>query len=461
VISYVGAGTLVVNPTSASTTIGLPSGTAEGDVLILVAVTRVDVTASTSVSGWMRMQYIPSTTSSLHIWWKRAGASESAPTVTHSLTSNHAWAIVGFRGCKTTGSPFKQTARGTTASGGTIALPGLTTVDAHSHIVALAAVQATNSASSLSGWQMPNVALTERVDANSEITSNDVILGVASGKWDAAGATGTGSVTLSDSNNGVAMVLALADDVALPLVPDDPVIDEVSLPLRTTASTMQSWYPDVWEDGDILGLAVTSRSSASSVTITMTDWTERAKLRSGTSNLHGIEMTRIVDAATWQGSPIGSISSTTNGWSTFGFVARGVAGYDVTAVTSATSATSFTPTGVTTSTDGALVLSLVSIIHIEGIAFVSDQGFIFDWNEANVGGNHSISGASRLAGSSGAVTMPTYERTDSVSTIWTGIVDAFTRGTPPRFAERMGSRLASRSTVQRKAAWDTAQRRRT
>lgn len=92
---------------------GLPAGTATNDILVLLVNTNAAGTIS-APSGYTEALSSPVATSTsvenganLGVFWKRAGASEAAPTVTDPSTADGAVAsILGFSGCVTTGNPW-------------------------------------------------------------------------------------------------------------------------------------------------------------------------------------------------------------------------------------------------------------------------------------------------------------------------------------------------------------------
>jgi hypothetical protein len=91
---------------AAAITPGLPTGTQENDILILVIETN---NQAITVSGWTEAPGSPQLNATdntrLTIFWKRATSSESAPTTSDS-GDHQIGRIIGIRGCITTGPPF-------------------------------------------------------------------------------------------------------------------------------------------------------------------------------------------------------------------------------------------------------------------------------------------------------------------------------------------------------------------
>ena len=110
--TFVSAGT----PAGGTGTVtpGLPSGWQQDDIFLLVVETPANT--NTPPAGWTAVTNSPqgdgSTTSTfINVYWRRATASESAPTVPDS--GNHTYAVIlAFRGCPTSGNPWNVTSGG-------------------------------------------------------------------------------------------------------------------------------------------------------------------------------------------------------------------------------------------------------------------------------------------------------------------------------------------------------------
>jgi hypothetical protein len=197
-----GVGTNVIGTGAISP--GLPTGTAENDILVLFLVTN---NQAITVSGWTECGNSPQSDATdgirLSVFWKRAGASEAAPTTSDSGTYQIGQ-IVGVVGGFRTGDPFDATNGGTAgALVNTMTIPGPTTTSANCLVLAAAGINHNGDFSGwFSGWT--NAALgsiTERMDQTK--TSGAGAgggFGVVSGTKATAGAVGNTTSTLVGGN---------------------------------------------------------------------------------------------------------------------------------------------------------------------------------------------------------------------------------------------------------------------
>lgn len=103
-IALVGAGSLGIVD-SGNVTPALPSGVQADDVLLACVFSRDNVALSFP-GGWtISYEADNGTLQRITIAWKRAGSSESDPTITHTGGSTTLARVVAFRGCSTSGSP--------------------------------------------------------------------------------------------------------------------------------------------------------------------------------------------------------------------------------------------------------------------------------------------------------------------------------------------------------------------
>lgn len=201
--TYVAAGT--ATDTAVAATPGLPSGWQENDIFLLFAETANQ--ACTAPTGWTEVTNSPQGTGTaggtaatrLTVFWRRATASESAPTIPDP--GNHCTSVIlAFRGCAQSGDPWDVTAGDVLATASTtVTVPGVTTTVANCLIV-LAAAHATDiAAAQYSGWTNANLgSLTERVDA-SGVSGNGGGFGIATGTKATAGSTGNTTATNANS----------------------------------------------------------------------------------------------------------------------------------------------------------------------------------------------------------------------------------------------------------------------
>jgi MSHA biogenesis protein MshQ len=106
----------------------LPAGVATDDILI-IAVEQVGGEAAPASTGYAHVTGSPvvqDTNTQLSVLWKRAGASESNPTVTGIV--NHAMTrLITVRGCITTGNPWDVNSIANATSNTSATWPGVTT----------------------------------------------------------------------------------------------------------------------------------------------------------------------------------------------------------------------------------------------------------------------------------------------------------------------------------------------
>lgn len=152
---------------------GLPSGVQENDILVLICETYYNETIT--CSGYTLLgNYTHATPSrTMNVLWKRAGASESAPTTSDSGDFQIA-AILAVRGCVTTGNPFGDAIFGATGSGSTTFLPGtlLTSVADSLVIGAVGAAVDNKTTANYSNWSNSSLTnIVEQLDYFSDVGS--------------------------------------------------------------------------------------------------------------------------------------------------------------------------------------------------------------------------------------------------------------------------------------------------
>lgn len=111
-IAFRGAGTASGVSANATGTLGVPTGTAAGDLLIIVAHSRTDAAHSigNSATGWAEVgtQAGDATGGRLSVWYKVTSGTESPlPTITYTGTAESlAGQMLGFYGQAAAGSEF-------------------------------------------------------------------------------------------------------------------------------------------------------------------------------------------------------------------------------------------------------------------------------------------------------------------------------------------------------------------
>lgn len=204
---------------TAGVTPGLPAGTVANDILILLLENQ-DAGAVGTVTGYTDIQTAfaaSGTITRLSLRWKRAGASESAPSVPDP--GDHVVArIIGVRGCIQTGSPVNISAFNTElVSDTSVSIPGATTTQANCLIIAAfstgTSVASTAHASAFANASLGSV--TEQVD-NWVIDSGGGGFGACSGTLAVAGAYSATTATCVTANFKALVSVALRGDPGPP-----------------------------------------------------------------------------------------------------------------------------------------------------------------------------------------------------------------------------------------------------
>jgi hypothetical protein len=207
--TFVAAGALA-NGTG-SVTPALPAGWAQDDIFILV----VQGEGGSSMSAPGTFTAIDSggtgtgagSTKEL-VAYRRATASESAPTVTD--TGDHTLAVIlAFRGCITSGSPIATFDSNIATATTSLSFMTITTTVADCLIVLAGAHGIDTTGGQVSGYSNASLtSLTELFD-DSAIDGFGGGIFVAAGGKPTAGSTGATSATLASSGNAVLYSLAL------------------------------------------------------------------------------------------------------------------------------------------------------------------------------------------------------------------------------------------------------------
>lgn len=195
---YVAAGTVSSSSTAGSRTPGLPSGWQQDDIFLLTVTYRTS--ALTVPSGWAHVTNSPSTNGTdikQAIMWKRAGASESGPTVgSVNIARIHA-----IRGCVGTGDPWDVTNKNSQSNTSNVSITGVTTTVADCFVFHTCATGW--GGEFISGWANSNLTgVQERTDNND---GGNTSLASGTGVKAATGATGA---TSADVDGGAAGAIA-------------------------------------------------------------------------------------------------------------------------------------------------------------------------------------------------------------------------------------------------------------
>jgi len=199
--------------------------------------------------------------------------------------------------------------------------------------------------------------------------------------------------------------------------------------LGTQASTAGSGdltpaLPTGHTTDDLLVVIVACRDSESQTYTFPAGWTERS-INFGDDAWSSIAIWYKVHDGS-ESNPTISVTAADFGWVAQIAAYRGVDTsdpWDIAATVenvSASGSTTFTPSDVTTTTDNAWVLSIVSHGDANTLSLNTAQGFTFRWGTA--GDNVATGLADKEEATFGTVTMPTWEAT--ASAFWIGMGDA-------------------------------------
>lgn len=205
-VGAVASGTGDITPT-------LPSGVIKNDILVMYVETANE--AVNVPAGWAHTASSPVSMSTanatqLSVLWKRAGSSESAPTLADP--GDHQVArIVAVKNCITSGNPWDTSSASTEATSDiSVSITGSTTsVDGCLVLAAIATGTDISSSANIFGWTNADLqGLTEQVD--SWITDgNGGGIGVASGLKLKAGAYTATTASLINADTKAMHSLAL------------------------------------------------------------------------------------------------------------------------------------------------------------------------------------------------------------------------------------------------------------
>lgn len=251
----------------------VPTGTAENDILILAVETANETV--TAPSGYTEVDVSPfggGTAgaiggSGLAVFWKRAGASETAPTVTDP--GNHALAVLlAYQGAITAGNPFNATAESheTTTNDTSVEWPAVTTTIDNCLIINIGNDLRDATGARLSGWTNSNLSsLTERYDGGTT-SGNGGGLYVADGLLATAGDSGATTGTIvSTSGMHIHMTLALLPNIIL----GDLTLTQGADTISSAGDVDISGLLDKSQDADTITAEGTVSSSSQDLTATL------------------------------------------------------------------------------------------------------------------------------------------------------------------------------------------------
>jgi hypothetical protein len=256
-------GTLLLYGNRTNSTFAAPSGVAQNDVLVLHLYWDDSTPTITPPSGWSELTLSPpdaiaSPNVNVHIYWKRATASEpTSYTFTHGA-ANTQGQILRVSGCVTTGMPLEALGSAVNSASGTPtpAVSG-TTSTANELLILGCFIYASTTFTAISGWTAAHNGDGQYIASKTQAT---------------AGATGSISTTAAASNAQVASVIGAIPPVVDTTPPSVPsgVTATASSPNGVTVSWTASTDDvgvasyQVKRGGTVVAAAVTGTSFADS-----------------------------------------------------------------------------------------------------------------------------------------------------------------------------------------------------
>lgn len=190
-----------------NTSVDVPTGTADNDVMIMVITSRDNAVQQTP-SGWTiigsQLNNTAALTSTIYF---RVASSEPASYAPTTTAKGHCLAIATYRGADTT-SPINASSQLNNASSATITATSITPTVADTEVVFIGT---TALAGTQSGYSGTNPTFTERYDVNNDAggATKDISVALASGLKTDTTATGnrTSTATVTAVNNGYLIAL--------------------------------------------------------------------------------------------------------------------------------------------------------------------------------------------------------------------------------------------------------------
>lgn len=223
------------------------------------------------------------------------------------------------------------------------------------------------------------------------------------------------------------------DDITIDSVPaptDDIVPRTAGARAESTGTTLVMTAPPSVAVGDYALATVVTRDNTQ--TVTLSGWSSVA------SQDNGSGLKTWVFGKVWSGSEslTASIGSGAAGWSGFIAAFSGVSNaspIDATAVASTSAAAQdWAPTGVTTNTPQAMVVSIVGVDDDDDLALNDANGFYIlaggTAYTSTAGNDSSVGLAYKSVPSAGSVTSPTWRQVANGPDLWTGITLALRSG---------------------------------
>lgn len=218
---FVAAGTQAQTANGGGTgpvTPGIPAGATTDDILVLYIETAnepVSATSGYADIGVGTVAQANGLVTALTIRWKRAGGSESAPSVSIAAGNHVIARLVAFRGCVTTGNPYESvqvSTDNTTVTTATIQSAAAGTLGPDRMICAAVATGTDVTSTTMAGtWTNASLAspgITESLD-NWHVTGNGGGFASAYGGKAAQGTYNNTTAVLTTGNTKAMMSFAL------------------------------------------------------------------------------------------------------------------------------------------------------------------------------------------------------------------------------------------------------------
>jgi len=157
--------------------VNVPAGTADGDLLLLFAMTENSAHAApfptNTLTGWTRLDFVQySTYDQFEVWYRVASSEPASYTMTSDVTGKDVFVMVAFRGADTT-NLFGGNHSGAPAGSASTAhtTPSVTPAAVTDLIIAAFTDRSTTSASKNADWT-PSAPLVEDADQNNNTNAS-------------------------------------------------------------------------------------------------------------------------------------------------------------------------------------------------------------------------------------------------------------------------------------------------
>lgn len=208
-VSFVACGTAVKVSDGSMTSVGIPAGIQNDDILVTYVHSRDNANSSMPADWTNKLQGDGNPANHLEIFWKRTSGLESPPTVTHSRAVSGGGPAIArmcaFRGVDTAGDPFNAAGSVQNNAGSPISTAAIVTTVTNAMILHVFGSSDDNAWGSLTGTPATFAAQ----DANT--LGSDNSSGLAYGVLAAAGSSGVAGATQTalGPDAGVSVQMAL------------------------------------------------------------------------------------------------------------------------------------------------------------------------------------------------------------------------------------------------------------